>query len=108
MEVLNQQLTFVWKVAQASQASGPTGEAKADSANRLSGLMSMLLVIKDDGILDDMVDKSGVQDWHSALASPSAPTTVPNIYSDEPPPELNRTVSQVRWSIADSLPRTYD
>jgi serine/threonine protein kinase len=108
LEVLNQQLTFVWKVAQASQASGPTGEAKADSANRLSGLMSMLLVIKDDGILDDMVDKSGVQDWHSALASPSAPTTVPNIYSDEPPPELNRTVSQVRWSIADSLPRTYD
>ena len=94
LEVLNQQLNFVWEAARATAAAA-TDEAKADAANRMSGLVSMLLVIKEDRVLAEMTELAGSQPWHAALEAPDAPKAVPSIYTDEPPPELNRSVSQI-------------
>ena len=96
IQVLNQQLNFVWEVATGVvAANNASGEAKTDASHRLSGIMSMLLVIKDEGILDELIQLAGAQAWHVALQSANVPTTVPTIYNDDAPPELDRTVSQV-------------
>jgi len=92
--LLNQQLNFIWEVASLSSTTG-TGESKNDANNRISGVISMLLVIKDDGVLADLIESAGAQAWHQALQTPGGPTNVPSIYSDDAPPELSRTVSQV-------------
>ena len=58
-------------------------------------MVSMMLVMQDNGLLPELLALAGSQQWHAALDTPGAPTTAPNIYTDDAPPELNRTVSQV-------------
>ena len=94
LQVLNEQLNFIWMVANEA-LSKAAGEAKNDAANRLGGMVSMMLVIKDHGLLSEVVAVAGAQPWHAALETSGAQAAVPNIYTDEAPPELTRTVSQV-------------
>ena len=96
LQVLNDQLNFIWEVSNQTRSTATaTSVATNDAANRLSGMVSMMLVMQDNGLLPELVEKAGAQQWHATLDAPGAPTTAPKIYTDDAPPELNRTVSQV-------------
>ena len=87
VHVLNEQMNIIWETTRTRASTDKeqdTGESKSNAANRMSGLASMLLVIRDDGILEEMIQLGGIQPWHEALQTVGVPPGMTH-HDNQPP-----------------------